>query len=347
MLNRQEVKMITISVCMIVKNESQILARCLDSMKGLWDELIIVDTGSNDNTIQIAKQYTDSVYEFEWTGSFSDARNYALSKATCEYIYTADADEVIEGDNYQKFAALKECMDSSIDVVQMYYGNQLDKGTVYNFDKELRPKLFKRLKEIRFIEPIHETLGLDPVIIDSDIVITHRPVSQHTSRDLSSFERIINSGERLSTRLEHFYARELYLSESGEALKNAAEYLKTVVKDPERNTDEVVEACTLLVRHHRLLGEYIEMFENAVKVIAIESNSEVCDELGAYYFDLGRYDEASIWYYNACYECTPILSIHAGHETALNGLADVYAALGDEETSNYYREQSNNPPGEA
>ena len=83
--------MVTISVCMIVKNEENVLSRCLDSLSGLWDELIIVDTGSTDETKEIAKKYTDKVYDFTWTGNFSDARNYSFSKAKGDYIYCADA----------------------------------------------------------------------------------------------------------------------------------------------------------------------------------------------------------------------------------------------------------------
>ena len=72
--------MISISMCMIVKNEQDILARCLDSYAGTYDELIIVDTGSTDNTKEIAAHYTDKIYDFEWINDFSAARNFAFSK---------------------------------------------------------------------------------------------------------------------------------------------------------------------------------------------------------------------------------------------------------------------------
>lgn len=62
--------MISISMCMIVKNEQDILARCLDSYAGTYDELIIVDTGSTDNTKEIAAHYTDKIYDFEWINDF-------------------------------------------------------------------------------------------------------------------------------------------------------------------------------------------------------------------------------------------------------------------------------------
>ncbi len=66
-------KRITISLCMIVKNEERVLARCLDSVADLMDEIIVVDTGSTDRTKEIASRYTDLIYDFVWTDDFSAA----------------------------------------------------------------------------------------------------------------------------------------------------------------------------------------------------------------------------------------------------------------------------------
>ena len=76
--------MITVSLCMIVKNEAEVLARCLESAAGLVDEIILVDTGSTDGTKEVAARFTDRIYEFAWEDDFAAARNYAFSLAERE-----------------------------------------------------------------------------------------------------------------------------------------------------------------------------------------------------------------------------------------------------------------------
>lgn len=83
----------TISCCMIVKDEEAFLEQCLRSVKDCVDEIIIVDTGSTDKTVDIAKKYTDKVYFHPWEGNFSKARNQALKYATGDWIFIIDADE--------------------------------------------------------------------------------------------------------------------------------------------------------------------------------------------------------------------------------------------------------------
>lgn len=103
----------SISMCMIVKNEENILEQCLQKVHRYVDEIIIVDTGSTDNTVQIAKKYTDKIYSFVWNDDYSAARNYSLSKASCDYILVLDADELIINedffDNFQKDRQINVC----------------------------------------------------------------------------------------------------------------------------------------------------------------------------------------------------------------------------------------------
>ena len=183
--------MATISICMIVKNEEAVLARCLESLKGLAEEIVIVDTGSIDNTKKIASAYTQKIYDFEWIEDFSAARNFAFSKCTQQYIYTADADEMLNEENRKKFLILKQNILPEIEIVQMYYVNSTNENSVYNFQKELRPKLFKRLREFHWIDPIHERVMLQPVVYDSDIEILHLPQKEHTSRDCAVLAKLV------------------------------------------------------------------------------------------------------------------------------------------------------------
>lgn len=91
-----------ISLCMIVKDEEDCLERCLMSAAHLFQEVIIVDTGSKDRTVEIAKRFTDKVYFHEWKNDFSLARNQSLSYATCDWVFIMDADEELEPDAYEK-----------------------------------------------------------------------------------------------------------------------------------------------------------------------------------------------------------------------------------------------------
>src|SRR3990172_5263948 len=83
----------TISLCMMVKNEEEMLPRCLESVKAWVDEIIIVDTGSCDGTLEIARGYTQKVYLHPWFDDFSGMRNITLSYATGDWILVLDADE--------------------------------------------------------------------------------------------------------------------------------------------------------------------------------------------------------------------------------------------------------------
>ena len=87
--------MAAVSLCMIVKDEEDVLGRCLDSMKGLVDEIVIVDTGSADRTKETAALYTDRIYDYPWVGDFAAARNYAFEKGRMDYLMWMDADDVL------------------------------------------------------------------------------------------------------------------------------------------------------------------------------------------------------------------------------------------------------------
>lgn len=331
--------MATISVCMIVKNEETVLARCLDSLAGLWEELIIVDTGSTDKTKEIARKYTEKVYDFAWTGNFADARNYSFSKAGCDYIYSADADEVLDEENREKFLLLKNALsaDSEIEIVQMYYGNQLSQNSIYNFDKEYRPKLYKRIRKFIWQEPIHEAVRLDPVVYDSDVVIWHKPHGQHGSRDLSYFEKMIEKGEVLSNRIQDIYLRELYFIGSLHNLERGHDYLVKISEAENPETDVFQKAVAILCKEARLLKKDSDVVKYSLKGVIGKGSSELCMEIGHFFYEKEEWSEAVIWYYNAAYETPCKMSLQSATTEPLSKLVSCYEKLGMEDVAEEYR----------
>lgn len=332
-------KMVTISLCMIVKNEEKILERCLDSVADLVDEIVIADTGSTDATREIARRYTEKVYDFPWTDDFSAARNFVFSRATQEYIYSADADEVLSPENRERFRLLKETLLPEVEIVQMKYANQLQFNTVYNYDEEYRPKLFKRKRDFVWEAPIHETVRLEPVIYDSDIVITHLPGESHAKRDLANFQKHWRQGYRLPKRLLGMYARELLIAGDQEDFAQAAPVFLEAAADNERDGEEMAQSCCVAARAARLAGDTVSFFKYTSKVIAEEACSEICCEMGHFYEGLSDWEEAAIWYYNAVYETRPILALQSGGKESLEGLIRCYEALGCLEQADIYREE--------
>lgn len=321
--------MISISLCMIVKNEERVLARCLDSIHDLMDEIIIVDTGSTDATKEIAAHYTDRIYDFTWVDDFSAARNFAMEKASGDYIYCADADEVLDAENHEKFRILKQAMLPEIEIVQMYYGNQLSHGTVYNYDRELRPKLFKRLRSFVYEDPIHEMVRLTPIVFDSDIEITHMPEESHAGRDLAAFRRI--AGKEMSMRLFSMYARELFVAGEKEDFLQALPFFKEMADGGMLSEEHLQEALCVLVRGMRLNGDFLMMYHYALKAIAGGGESEVCYELGEYYREAGLLEEAVIWYENAMQGTQSILDIRCQEHFPQQGLMMCQKALSNTE----------------
>lgn len=134
---------------MIVKNEEAMLARCLQSVKGA-DEIIIVDTGSIDKTKEIAGLYTDKIYDFEWCDDFSKARNFAKEQCTGDWILSIDADELLEDGGIEKIRTLlAEIMGDAVKI-RMEASN----------NKYYVQRLFRNKPEVFFEGRIHEIINV-------------------------------------------------------------------------------------------------------------------------------------------------------------------------------------------
>lgn len=142
----------SISLCMIVKNEERCLERCLKSVQNIVSEIIIVDTGSTDRTVEIAQQFTDKIYTFEWINDFAAARNFAIEHASGDYILQLDADEYLcEG---------TENLQGELD--KSYYflriRNEVGQGRAQT---HLFVRLFRNQPSMRYEGKLHEQINLD------------------------------------------------------------------------------------------------------------------------------------------------------------------------------------------
>ncbi|GIO37256.1 beta 1,4 glucosyltransferase [Paenibacillus antibioticophila] len=285
--------MITISLCMIVKNEEEVLARCLDSAKDIVDEINIIDTGSTDRTIEIAKQYTDRVFHFPWTGSFSEARNHAFTYATKEYILYLDADDVIlEGDR-QTFLELKKTLDPAVDSVSMFYNAGMDEfGNVTL--RYRRNRLVKTAKHFQWRGEVHNYLDVSGYIINSDVAITHKKTEHKVGRNLKIYETKIARGDTFSARDYFYYGNEL--RENGHYEK-AIESYEENLKLREGWVEDKINACINMADCYRFLGNMQQEFASLCRSFDYSKpRAEVASRLGYYFYRKNDYHTAIFWY---------------------------------------------------
>lgn len=332
--------MVTISVCMIVKNEEEQLGACLESLRPIADEIIVVDTGSADRTKEIAARFTDRIYDFAWIDDFSAARNFAFEKAKMDYIYTADADELLDEANIRRFLDMKRVLLPEIEIVQMHYLNLMEQNTAYNSKRELRPKLFKRLRGFEWINPVHETVRLDPVIYNSDIEIQHLAKGSHAKRDFATFQKALRKGMRLDKTLHSMYAKELFIAGDAGDFAEAEDFFLKSCSDGSRSLDERREAACVLARGYRLNGKTSDFFKFILREAATCPSSEICAEAGEYFYSQGDFAEALCWFNDAIFETEAVISVYVKGKDSLNRLADCYENTGEPEKAREYREMA-------
>ncbi len=333
--------MVTISLCMIVKDEADVLRRCLVSIADLMDEIIIVDTGSADRTKEVAGEFTDKIYDYVWQEDFAAARNFAFSKATMEYIYSADADEVVDYFNHRKFAELKQALLPEIEIVQMHYVTPQNYNTTANYRREYRPKLYKRLREFVWIDAVHETVRLDPVVYDSEIEIMHLPRNLHAKRDFKLFRRVFEREGRLSAKLCSMYAKELFVSGQEDDFADAADIFEWILNQPDASVDMQKEAVCVLCHKHRAAGDTDRFFALAFRLMPDAVCAELCYEVGCYFKERGDFKEAVLWFDTAAYHTQPAIDVRRGGKLSLLALEECYRSLKeqaqDEEEKQYYQ----------
>lgn len=186
-----------ISVCIITKNEQENIERCLKSLMPYEMEIIVVDTGSTDNTKDIVQRYTDKVFDFEWCDDFEAAKNFAISKATADYVMVLDSDESIESINEDK---LKWLISKYPDKVgRIYRRNTFQKTDSQKENREWINRLFNK-KSYHYEGRIHEqivrydgkqydTFKAPVTIIHTGYDLTEKEKSAKAKRNISLLEK--------------------------------------------------------------------------------------------------------------------------------------------------------------
>jgi glycosyltransferase involved in cell wall biosynthesis len=325
---------------MIVRNEESHLGACLESVKDVVNEINIVDTGSTDRTIEIASEYTDRIFHFDWTGSFADARNYSFDQATKDYIMWLDADDILSPEGAWKLKHVPPLLTEDVKYILMPYH--------YYFDAQgdpifisYRERLVRRDMGFRWQGFIHETL---PVLnipggcsLDIPVLHTRNDFKNSSDRNLKVIQQRIDSGE--ADARNYFYHGLMLFG-----LHAFEEGLKSLLKFDEMIGDNVPVnfGYAYLIMHDYYMAN--GMHREAWDVLAnhkqfFADRADYFTMLGTYKRDIDKDIDAAIDYYEQALKCpnkkeTPAF-VHAKlhrrylYFLPLIGLGNCYLKKGD------------------
>ena len=284
----------TISLCMIVKNEEKKLKKALSNAKIYADEIIIVDTGSNDKTKEIASKFTDKIFDFKWCDDFSKARNFSFDMASCEYCMWLDADDFLTETSVKKIKEWKD-KDEECDVLMCPYVAGFDDDLTPTF-KYLRERIVKNNQTYRFHDRVHEVIIPSGKIIENnEILIYHGKTSQkYSNRNLLIYKKMIELKENFSPRNQFYYARELYFNKLyDEAIHEFSKFLSEGKGWKENN----IEACLNMAKCYKQKGQ----INNALTALFGSfiydcPRGEILYEIGNIFFEKEDFLKAIYWY---------------------------------------------------
>lgn len=297
-----------LTIGMIVKNEEKILRRCLEALqpilKNVDSELIIVDTGSTDSTVEIAKEFTDKVLFYEWTKDFSAARNVGLMQAKGEWFMAVDADEIFlscdDIINFFNSGEYKEYNSASFSVRN--YQNEERIGRYVDF---YVPRLTKILPETRYENKVHEKLNThgQPLRLLTDIADHYGYVKsrsdEKSERNTELLHQRLESGEESASLYRELY--EAYYAKA-DGKEKADEYLQKGIDLCLKNKDDYVLAlyqCRMASyisrkRYEDALKVYDEYFSlsDEIKIKVRNTDLEIIGFAALALYSMDKYEEA-------------------------------------------------------
>ncbi len=278
-----------LSLCMIVRDEEAVLARCLDGVKQFVDEIVIVDTGSQDGTVGIARRYTDRIFFEPWRDDFAYARNVSFSKATGDYLLWLDADDVVTAENGERLLALKQMLeDSPCDMVMCPY----ETGSL-RYERE---RVVRRSDDIKWRGHVHECIPPKGKLVHAEFTVLHRPTGRlHPSRNLEIYRKWAGE-ETLSGRDLFYYGRELFYHK---LYVEGCAVLEEMLSGEGWYVNKI-EACRTLAACRLALGRREEALCALLRSLCYgEPRAAVLCDIGHLFKEDGRYGEAAFWYESA------------------------------------------------
>ncbi len=288
-----------LSVCLIVKNEEHNLAKCLASVKPVADEIVVVDTGSTDRTVQIARDFGARVEQFSWRQDFAAARNYAKSCARGKWVFQIDADEELFPQDREKLRDLVSRDECDVALVAIHNRS----SSVFG---ENRPvvhflaRLFKNRPDLYYENPIHETLVLHGRVVATDINLLHHgynadPVTLRNKRQRNVqllLQRLAKCPDDL---MACFYLSSHYLGVGD--FDAARIYAQRVVSGINRSGSNQQHVLLMALNNIAIAelekGNYARVEEVAKQAEKLDADYLVPQFfLGLSYFRQGRYPEA-------------------------------------------------------
>ena len=329
----------TISAAMIVKNEEEMLSKCLESIQDLVDEIIIVDTGSEDRTVEIAESFGAKVFHHPWKNNFSEARNHSLDHATMEWILIIDGDEEFEREDSEKVFAYTMQDDFDAVCFSIYSALPGQIGGV-NTGKHYSPRLFKRREDIRYEGIVHNLLTMPPNTTMTDIRVYHYGYNLREDKMQQKYNRSIKLllkqvEEMPDDPFVRFNTAQMYLSRNfiDEAEEHALKVPEILKPDDKRQQHIYLMTLYQLTIINLRRGDTEKAKEWTLK--ALDVKDDYIDQvlsLGVIYYLEKNYDESEK-YLNKFLEQVEKLHKEEYYDSMiLNKLGsdyEAYAILGD------------------
>lgn len=281
-----------LSLCMIVRDEEEVIERCLLSAQKFADEIIVVDTGSRDSTISIAQKYA-KVYSYKWQYDFSDARNYSFSLAQHELIMWLDADDIVLDEDAQKIIALKnEPQLADVYMFDYVMSHEDDWTPIYKFSRE---RIFNKSKNFKWVDAIHEVIIPSGNISRRDIKIYHEKIKPtKKGRNLQIYRKMIAKNVEFSPRQQFYYARELMFNGF---YKRAISQFKRFIRSGAGWSENIIQAHIDLADCYEKTGDYALAIKVLLSSLSTFSpRSEVLYRLGGLFLKRREYEKSIFWY---------------------------------------------------